>query len=375
MISTMIILIKLNHPAHYHLFKNFANQMIKKNHDVLFVINEKEILSKLLDESNTKYIKIGIEKFYTKSTTLILESQLINLLKSEIELYNIIKKLKPDFLLGTDVTIAHLGFLTKIPSFVFNEDDIEINKIFCYATYPFCNFIISPLVCNVGRFTHKKIGYDGYQKLAYLHPNYFEGNITILKSDYQKACKKYIIRIVSFSAVHDLEKKHSGLREDLLDKIIFCLKDKGEIFISSEKEIPKKYRQYKLNINLNDIHHYLYFADLFISDSQSMTVESAILGTPSLRFNSFAGKISVLNELEYKYSLTHSFNINEEEKFLNKLEELLNQDKLKQIYLSRREEMLKEKIDLTSFLIWFFENYPDSLIEYKKNPEIQYRFK
>ena len=35
-----------------------------------------------------------------------------------------------------------------------------------------------------------------------------------------------------------------------------------------------------------------------------MAVEAAMLGTPSLRFNDFAGKIGVLEELEHKYELT-----------------------------------------------------------------------
>jgi len=38
-----------------------------------------------------------------------------------------------------------------------------------------------------------------------------------------------------------------------------------------------------------------------------MTSEAAMLGTPSLKLNSFAGKLSVPNELEQKYQLCYSF--------------------------------------------------------------------
>jgi predicted glycosyltransferase len=35
-----------------------------------------------------------------------------------------------------------------------------------------------------------------------------------------------------------------------------------------------------------------------------MAVEAAMLGTPSVRFSSFSGKIRVLEELEHTYKLT-----------------------------------------------------------------------
>ena len=116
-------------------------------------------------------------------------------------------------------------------------------------------------------------------------------------------------------------------------------------------------------------------SDIFISDSQSMTVEACMLGTPSLRFNSFAGKISVLNELETKYQLTHSYHINDETNFLNKIDELINTPDLRSIYQERRNKMLNDKIDLTAFLIWLFEGYPESINKLKKNPEFQDEFK
>jgi len=55
------------------------------------------------------------------------------------------------------------------------------------------------------------------------------------------------------------------------------------------------------------MHSLLYYATMFIGDSQTMTSEAAMLGTPSLKLNSFAGKLSVPNELEQKYQLCYSF--------------------------------------------------------------------
>ena len=36
--------------------------------------------------------------------------------------------------------------------------------------------------------------------------------------------------------------------------------------------------------------------------------------------------------------------------------------------------MLSEKIDVTAFMVWFVENYPESVEIMKKNPDYQLRF-
>lgn len=33
----------------------------------------------------------------------------------------------------------------------------------------------------------------------------------------------------------------------------------------------------------------------------------------------------------------------------------------------KKNVLLKEKIDVTAFMVWFLENYPDSFIELQKN--------
>ena len=52
-------------------------------------------------------------------------------------------------MVGTDIAIAYAGKVFNIPSFVYNEDDYGINKLFCLSTYPFADFIISPNYTSV----------------------------------------------------------------------------------------------------------------------------------------------------------------------------------------------------------------------------------
>jgi hypothetical protein len=100
-----------------------------------------------------------------------------------------------------------------------------------------------------------------------------------------------------------------------------------------------------------------------------------MLGVPSIRFSSFAGRISVLEELEHTYQLTFGVNPNNPELLLTKLKELLSIQNLKEIFHNRRLKMLSDKIDVTAFLVWFIENYPKSKKVMDENPVYQNNFK
>ena len=158
-------------------------------------------------------------------------------------------------------------------------------------------------------------------------------------------------------------------------ELIEKLEKKGQVYITSEKKLDKKYKKYQLKTPPQHIHHLLFYSELFIGDSQSMAFECAMLGTPSIRFSDFAGKISVLEELEHKYGLTYGIKPSEPEKLFEKIEELLSMTNLKEEFQKRRQRMLADKIDVTAFMVWFIENYPESVKIMQDNPNYQYNFK
>jgi len=119
----------------------------------------------------------------------------------------------------------------------------------------------------------------------------------------------------------------------------------------------------------------MYFATMYIGDSQTMAAEAAVLGTPSLRFNDFVGKLSYLEELEHTYGLTYGIKTDQPQKLLDKIEELLANPNLKEEWQEKRKKMLADKIDVTSFMVWLIENYPASAQKVQANPDIQNQFK
>jgi len=98
------------------------------------------------------------------------------------------------------------------------------------------------------------------------------------------------------------------------------------------------------------MHHVLYFAKMLVSDSQTMTIEAAILGVPSVRYNSLVGRISSMQELEYKYDLSYGFTPGHEEDMLKKLQYLLNKKNLQEECNRNREKLLKDKEDMTKII-------------------------
>jgi predicted glycosyltransferase len=69
----------------------------------------------------------------------------------------------------------------------------------------------------------------------------------------------------------------------------------GKVFISAEGKLPDEIKQYQIKSNPNNIHHLMYFSQIYIGDSQSMATEATLLGTPSIRFNTFVGEKDLNN--------------------------------------------------------------------------------
>ena len=362
------ILIYIGHPAQYHFIKHTIRNLRKDGNEVRILIKTKDILEQLLQEDVLTYK--NIQESVRKNTKWgILSASL----KRTWAVYKEAKRFKADILTGTDSSIAQAAWLLRIPAITTLEDDVEIIMNLARLTYPFTSTILVPTACRVGKWEKKKIGYAGYMKLAYLHPNYFKPDRAVVEK-YGIKGKYILLRLAKLSAHHDAGIK--GLNKVLVDKIISIAEENGyQIFISSETDVDEQLRKYQLQIKHTDIPHVMAFASLLISDSQSMSVEAAMLGTPNLRFSDFSGRISVLEELESVYGLTKGVKTNEPKRLIDEVSQLLSEKSAVNDYNENRRRMLSDKIDVTAFLTWFIENYPESKRIMKENPDYQYNFR
>lgn len=357
----MKIIAYLGHPAQYHFLRNIVAGLRSHDNSVSYVIRKKDVLEKLLVEADEPYVNVLPEGRKSNKTGII-----AGLIKRELRLYPLIKRERPDLLIGTDAALAHIGRLLKLPTLTVLEDDYSVVRNLARLTFPFTTAILAPEPCDCGRWNRKKISYDGYMKLAYLHPGYFSDAIP-------NRARFILVRSSRLEAHHDAGIK--GLDAQLIRKIVTKYGNLEQVKITSEGEVPHDLRAHELQIRPSEIHRILAGATMLISDSQSMTMEAAMLGVPSIRFSDFAGRISVLEELEKKYRLTYGVKASEPETLFQKIDELLATPNLHQVWQRRRERMLSDKIDVTAFFVWFIENYPESFRIMKSNPAYQNRFK
>jgi predicted glycosyltransferase len=355
----MKILFDLNHPAHFHLFKNSIFELKKKNYKIWITAREKDVLLDLLESSGFSYILL-------RKTNHKLWDHFSNI----GFIRDLLKKEKIDIAVGVSALISQAAIFTKTKSVVFDDDDVSVTPVFALASHTFADHVIIPSVLK--RNKKKYIYHHSLHELAYLHPEVFAPNNKILKR-YNLNEKDFfsIIRLSALKAHHDIGEEGINYQQSI--QILELLKAKGRVFVSSENSLPKNLEAYAIK-SPNHFHHLLAFSKLLVCDSQTVASEAAVLGVPSVRINTFVGRISYLEELEHQYQLTYGFKPNQFDIAMQKIYDLSDGNRIEDFTKSRKR-LLNEKIDLAAFLVWFLVNYSTSAKIMKENPEYQYNFK
>ena len=361
----MNILIDIAHPAHVHLIKNTYYELINKGHKVIVTVKDIPSAVQLLNILEIPFIYLG-----GKSDSLIGKAFLQ--LKFNYLLWQVVVREKINIAFGSSLTIAQLSKYTKVKSIILDDDDDDVEPLFVKYAHPAADHILSP-ACAIRR-TQKMIGYSGYHELAYLHPNRFNPDESVLSEIGVLPGEKYfILRFNAFKAHHDVGVQ--GLSLENKRQLISLLERHGKVFITTERNIDDEFKPYQLKVSPDKAHSLMYYATMLVGDSQTMTSEAAVLGTPAIRCNTFVRRISYLEEEEFKYNLTYGFLPENSDSLFSKINELLEMPNIKNEWKKRRENMLKDKIDVTAFFTWFIENYPQSAQIMRENPDYQYKFR
>lgn len=343
----MKILIDINHPADVYHFKN-AIQILKANgHEILVTARNKEITFNLLNDLGIKYVEVGESK---KNNV----SKAVEMFRIDYKLYKIAKEFNPDVLIGasTNVYVTHISEFLKKKSIIF--EDTEHAWIQSLLLGPFASVICTPS-CFKKDLGKKQIRYDGYHELAYLHPNCFKPDLLVLDElGLSKDDRFTILRFVSWTSSRDVG--HSGLTLETKRRAVKEFEKYGEVFITSEIPLSKEFEKYRVSIPVEKIHDLMYYATLLYGESSTMASECAVLGTHAI-FNHFA-RLGYTDEEEEKYGLVFNFKLDEEnqKKSLEKALELLEDNNLRKDGKKKREKILKDKIDVTKFMVEIIEN-------------------
>ena len=263
----------------------------------------------------------------------------------------------------------HAAKLLNIPSLYFT--DTEDAKLINSLAFPFSHIIFTPSCFQVPINYGYHIPYQGYHELAYLHPNYFTPNPKILSELGLNAEDPFfILHFSSWDSSHDIGHRGFASKTEMITFVNF-LSHFGRVLITSEIQLPKRLEKYRYLSSPLEMHNLLWYASMYVGEGHTMATESAILGTPSVMISSrmFKEKGKVIpnlgNHVELQnYGLLHAF-----QNFSSAVPEIKNlllNKGLKVDWRKRRENLLKDKIDVTKFVVDFVDKYPQSFEEYKK---------
>lgn len=353
----MKVLIDIGHPAHVHLFKNIAQELLLKGLEVLFSVRAKGLNVELLEAYQFKYVVYGVPR---KSAF----AKVLYLFKNNYSLYKIAKEFKPNITLShSSFYLAQVSWFLRIPNITL-EDSRNMEQVRLYL--PFTKAILTPSVLW-GDLGKKQIRYKGFHELAYLHPNQFDSNIISDSKSIDSGKKIVLLRFITWNASHDRNQK--GFSNAQKKELVDYLASRYQVYISSEDE--SKYKEYAIPYPPQELHMLISKSEFVISEGATMAAEAGVLGIPSIYVNSI--RRSYNEDLE-KYGLVYNFQSGKG--VLDKIKELEAIPNRKDEFQVRRQKMLSEKIDVTPFLVWFIENYPESAKIMKEKPdETQARFR
>ena len=357
----MRILIDIGHPAHVHFFKHLIGNLEKNGHFVKITARDKEVTHALLKAYGLDYVSRG----ELKNGML---KKAVGLFSVDYTIYKIAKDFHADLLIGVhNPYVAHAGALLRKPSIIFT--DTENVGIASSLTFPFADVIWTPS-CFMEKINPKKqVKFNGFKELAYLHPNNFHPDYSVVeRMGIAKDEKFIIVRFISWAASHDVSLH--GIRQGKELDFIQSLEQFGRVFITSERPLSDNLEKYRVKVPPEDMHSLLYYADLYIGEGGTMAAEAAVMGTPSIHVEANADGIATgtfsgnFREFRDRYGLLYFFS-DQGEAFL-KAVELLKDHRTKQDWQKKRDNLLHDKVDVTAWMTDFVERYPQSFEDHRR---------
>jgi uncharacterized protein len=360
----MNVLLVTGHPAQVHNFKHLRSELLSKGHQVFWLASDKDISKYLLNCYDIRYtlLKKPGKSFFSKFVTLLQNSFFVAKFIKRNKINMACSRVSP--------YVSLACFFLRTPHIALTDTE----------TAGFYDKFFGQLVSTL--FTAKsfkrqlrsdQIRYDGNIELFYLHPNRFKPSIDVhhlLGID--KNTTYIVMRFVSWDAYHD--KGLNGFTDENKLKATLEFSRYTQVFITSENNLPESLEQFRIKIPPECMHDVLANATLFFGESATMASESAVLGTPGIFLDNVGRGYT---DEEGQFGLVYNFksDLTAQQNAIKKGIELLKRQGLKSEIEANLQKFMETKIDMTAFMVWFIETYPESKRIMRENPDYQYNFK
>jgi len=331
--------VDITHPAHFHFFKYAILEWQQQGHDLLILSRDKDLTLQLLDEA-------GFPHHCLSRARRGLAGLAVEMVTHGLGVYRALRRHRSQVVAAIAGTfIVHAARLLDIPSLVFY--DTENATISNRITYPFATRILTPRAYR-DDLGAKQIRYDGFQELAYLHPNQFTPDPARLAAEDLAPGEPFtFVRLVAWGSHHDVG--DYGVRDPR--RVVEVLARYGRVLISAEAALPDDLKPYARKGSVGDVHHVLALARMFFGESATMASEAALLGVPGI-FLSTSSR-GYTDEMAQRYGMVTNFNGDNaiQAKALAEAETILADPESRQVYQQRHRAMMAEQIDVTAFIL------------------------
>ncbi len=329
----MKVLIDAVHPADVWTLGAVEDRLLAAGEQTLWLSRPgKDSVVELIEARDRPHVPAS-----TAGTTML--SLARELLVRDWRAWRTVRAFAPDVILTRSPAGVHAGRLTRTPV-MYDTDDGHVAGFLYYVAGPFANLIASPSA------TEKSYGkqhrrYRGYKELFYLHPSRFAPDPSI-RGELGLAPDErfHVLRLTAFTASHDVSE--AGMTRAQIDRVMQRLSATGTVLISSEATLPADLAERRIPTPAHRFHHVLAAADLVVGDSQTVCSEAGVIGTPSIRFNTWAGRHPYQVELEQRWGLTRACLLTEETEFFAELDRVLDDlDDVRATHAEGRRRMLE----------------------------------
>ncbi|WP_394740976.1 DUF354 domain-containing protein [Natronococcus roseus] len=334
----MRVIVTIQHPAHVHFFKHAITELEADGNDVYVFARENEVVRDLLESYDIDHEILAGESDSLFSLARVQATYEARLLARA-------RKIKPDVITAIGGPAAtHVAKLVGAKSVVFY--DTEHATLIKMLAYPFADIICTP-ECYDGDIGSKKVEYPGYHELAYLHPDRFEPDPTVLEEAGLEPDDTFVVmRLSSWDSSHDMGQ--GGFNDPI--EAVQRLEDAGAtVLITSEVPLPDELEANRMTTSPDQIHDLLAYADCFVGEGATTAAEAAILGTPAVYVNSLS--LGYMQELEEEYGLV--FNFNDEDRHARSLEKAVSiiESRDEETWQRRRDRLLADRVDVTDVIV------------------------
>jgi predicted glycosyltransferase len=343
------ILFDLSHPAHVLQFTPIARELLSRDHEVRLIGRDKDVTVALLEASGLPF---EVPEAPSGPRGRLRDAR--ELAVRVRALRRIVRAWRPDVLLTRNPSGALAALWTRTRS-VFDTDDGRQVGAHYWLARPFADLVTSS-VHDPERHGRRHHRYPGFKALTYLHPDRFTPDPTVLKRFGVPDEPLFVLRFSGHDASHD--RRITGIELQAQHQLEMLLRGYGSVVLAREGHpTVLRTRDAEQVLPPQVFLDLLAHASLCVGDSQSVAIEAALLGVPTIRLSGFTGRNFALQVLEDRHGLIRNFHPGEDQELIRTVERTLGdlpaQHSAAQ---AARDRLLEATEDLTDWFVRLIEH-------------------